>query len=55
MPEVGGEQEQGENNEPALIVRMDDSGETDAHINLVTLVCADTDVLLPCSIDYLNR
>jgi len=38
MPEAGGEQEQGENNEPALIVRMDDSGETDAHINLVTLV-----------------
>lgn len=55
MPEVGGEQEQGENNEPALIVRMDDSGETDAHINLVTLVCADTNVLLPCSVDYLNR
>ncbi|KAG1752915.1 beta-lactamase-like protein [Suillus lakei] len=41
MPEVGGEQdpeqEQGEKSESALIVRMDDSGEADAHINLVTL------------------
>jgi cleavage and polyadenylation specificity factor subunit 3 len=41
MPEVGGEQdqdqEQGDKSEPALIVRMDDSGEADAHINLVTL------------------
>ncbi|KAG1777751.1 beta-lactamase-like protein [Suillus placidus] len=41
MPEVGGEgdqdQDQGEKSEPALIVRMDDSGESDAHINLVTL------------------
>jgi cleavage and polyadenylation specificity factor subunit 3 len=47
MPEVGGEQEQGENSEPALIVRMDDSGETDAHISLVTLVRADIAVSLP--------
>ncbi|KAG2129736.1 beta-lactamase-like protein [Suillus clintonianus] len=42
MPESGGEQdqdqEQGEKSEAALIVRMDDSGEADAHINLVTLV-----------------
>jgi len=47
MPEAGGEQEQGENNEPALIVRMDESGETDAHINLVTLVRTDVDTSLP--------
>ncbi|KAG1766931.1 beta-lactamase-like protein [Suillus occidentalis] len=39
MPEEGGEQDQdqSEKSEPALIVRMDDSGESDAYINLVTL------------------
>ncbi|KAG2154391.1 beta-lactamase-like protein [Suillus bovinus] len=37
MPEVGCGQEQGDKSESALIVRMDDSGETDAHINLATL------------------
>jgi cleavage and polyadenylation specificity factor subunit 3 len=50
MPEVGGEQdqdqEQGDKSEPALIVRMDDSGEADAHINLVTLVCIYVDVFI---------
>lgn len=42
MPEDGGEQDQdqdqSEKSESALIVRMDDSGESDAYINLVTLV-----------------
>lgn len=41
MPEEGGEQDQdqdqSEKSESALIVRMDDSGESDAYINLVTL------------------
>lgn len=53
MPEEGGEQDQdqSEKSEPALIVRMDDSGESDAYINLVTLVRTDVDVFMPCSIN----
>jgi cleavage and polyadenylation specificity factor subunit 3 len=55
MPEEGGEQDQeqdqSEKSQPALIVRMDDSGESDAYINLVTLVCTDVDVFMPCSIN----
>jgi cleavage and polyadenylation specificity factor subunit 3 len=53
MPEEGGEQDQdqSEKSEPALIVRMDDSGESDAYINLVTLVRTDVDVFMLCSIN----
>lgn len=57
MPEVGGtqdqDQDQGEKSEPALIVRMDDSGEADAYINLITLVCIDVDVSITLPINLL--
>lgn len=52
MPEEGGEQEQeqdqSEKSQPALIVRMDDSGESDAYINLVTLAVS-------CPIDNVRK
>lgn len=58
MPEVGGtqdqDQDQGEKSEPALIVRMDDSGEADAYINLITLVCIDVDVSITLPINLLQ-
>lgn len=50
MPEEGGEQDQdqSEKSQPALIVRMDDSGESDAYINLVTLAVS-------CPIDNVRK
>jgi cleavage and polyadenylation specificity factor subunit 3 len=48
VPEEDQEQDQSEKSEPALIVRMDDSGESDAHINLVTLAVS-------CSSDTIRK